>query len=206
MVHIGNNPPNLDEIAELPELRRHHHHCYNGKPNRIPDAEGELRRLMTSRDLKRGVRLDVGHGTAELELCGGKTRDRTGHSAAHHQLRYLLSQPYQRPGNSAGKRDVEIPRHRYVIAAGRLNASPPTPPMALRLQRSKGAALGVWMPTRRCSILSASQPVLTDAENDSLQAEHILLPLAAIARAGPYDRTRGTEMPSILRIRFKTGY
>lgn len=35
MVHIGNNPPNLDEIAELLTSGDIITHCYNGKPNRI---------------------------------------------------------------------------------------------------------------------------------------------------------------------------
>jgi dihydroorotase len=35
MVHIGNNPPNLDEIAELLSSGDIITHCYNGKPNRI---------------------------------------------------------------------------------------------------------------------------------------------------------------------------
>ena len=43
MVHIGNNPPNLDEIAELLSSGDIITHCYNGKPNRILTPEGELR-------------------------------------------------------------------------------------------------------------------------------------------------------------------
>lgn len=43
MVHIGNNPPNLDEIAELLSSGGIITHCYNGKPNRILTPEGELR-------------------------------------------------------------------------------------------------------------------------------------------------------------------
>lgn len=35
MVHIGNNPPNLDEIADLLESGDIITHCFNGKPNRI---------------------------------------------------------------------------------------------------------------------------------------------------------------------------
>lgn len=35
MVHIGNNPPNLDEIADLLSSGDIITHCYNGKPNRI---------------------------------------------------------------------------------------------------------------------------------------------------------------------------
>ncbi len=42
MVHIGNNPPNLDEIAELLTSGDIITHCYNGKPNRILTPSGEL--------------------------------------------------------------------------------------------------------------------------------------------------------------------
>lgn len=55
MVHIGNNPPNLDEIAELLSSGDIITHCYNGKPNRILTPSGELRASITSA-LKRGVR------------------------------------------------------------------------------------------------------------------------------------------------------
>ncbi len=67
MVHIGNNPPNLDEIADLLSSGDIITHCYNGKPNRILNPAGELRSSIT-RALQRGVRLDVGHGTASFQL------------------------------------------------------------------------------------------------------------------------------------------
>ena len=67
MVHIGNNPPNLDEIAERLSAGDIITHCYNGKPNRILTPEGELRSAIT-RALQRGVRLDVGHGTASFSF------------------------------------------------------------------------------------------------------------------------------------------
>ncbi len=43
MVHIGNNPPNLDEIADLLTSGDIITHCYNGKPNRILTPQGELK-------------------------------------------------------------------------------------------------------------------------------------------------------------------
>ena len=67
MVHIGNNPPNLDEIADLLTSGDIITHCYNGKPNRILTPEGQLRDAV-SRALQRGVRLDVGHGTASFNF------------------------------------------------------------------------------------------------------------------------------------------
>ncbi|MEN5017049.1 amidohydrolase/deacetylase family metallohydrolase [Erwinia sp. Eh17-17] len=67
MVHIGNNPPNLDEIADLLSSGDIITHCYNGKPNRILTPEGQLR-ASVSRALQRGVRLDVGHGSASFSF------------------------------------------------------------------------------------------------------------------------------------------
>ncbi|UQY43682.1 amidohydrolase/deacetylase family metallohydrolase [Erwinia sp. PK3-005] len=67
MVHIGNNPPNLDEIAEQLSAGDIITHCYNGKPNRILTPEGELRQAV-KKALQRGVRLDVGHGSASFSF------------------------------------------------------------------------------------------------------------------------------------------
>ncbi|MFS2221243.1 amidohydrolase/deacetylase family metallohydrolase [Pantoea sp. B65] len=68
MVHIGNNPPNLDEIADLLTSGDIITHCYNGKPNRILTPAGQLRAAI-SRAIQRGVRLDVGHGSASFSFA-----------------------------------------------------------------------------------------------------------------------------------------
>jgi dihydroorotase len=67
MVHIGNNPPDLDEIADLLTSGDIITHCYNGKPNRILAPGGELRASI-SNAIARGVRLDVGHGSASFSF------------------------------------------------------------------------------------------------------------------------------------------
>lgn len=67
MVHIGNNPPDLDEIADLLGSGDIITHCYNGKPNRVLTPAGELR-ASVARAIKRGVRLDVGHGSASFSF------------------------------------------------------------------------------------------------------------------------------------------
>jgi dihydroorotase len=67
MVHIGNNPPDLDEIADLLTSGDIITHCYNGKPNRILTPAGELRASI-SNAIARGVRLDVGHGSASFSF------------------------------------------------------------------------------------------------------------------------------------------
>ncbi|WP_033570299.1 amidohydrolase/deacetylase family metallohydrolase [Dickeya undicola] len=67
MVHVGNTPPDLDEIAGLLSAGDILTHCYNGKPNRMLTPAGELRAAMQAA-LARGVRLDVGHGSASLSF------------------------------------------------------------------------------------------------------------------------------------------
>lgn len=67
MVHIGNNPPDLDDIADLLTSGDIITHCYNGKPNRILTPAGQLR-ASVQRAIQRGVRLDVGHGSASFSF------------------------------------------------------------------------------------------------------------------------------------------
>ncbi len=68
MVHVGNTPPDLDEIAALLSSGDILTHCFNGKPNRIFSPSGELRGAV-QQALKRGVRFDVGHGTASFSFA-----------------------------------------------------------------------------------------------------------------------------------------
>lgn len=61
MVHIGNNPPDIDEVADLLTRGDIITHCFNGKPNKILGEDGYLKPSI-ARALARGVILDVGHG------------------------------------------------------------------------------------------------------------------------------------------------
>jgi len=67
MVHIGNNPPDLDQIADLLTSGDIITHCFNGKPNRILTPQGELKAAV-KQAIARGVRLDVGHGSASFSF------------------------------------------------------------------------------------------------------------------------------------------
>ncbi|MEG0278983.1 MAG: amidohydrolase/deacetylase family metallohydrolase [Morganella sp. (in: enterobacteria)] len=67
MVHIGNNPPDIDEVAGLLTRGDIITHCFNGKPNRILDDTGYLRPSI-ARALARGVLLDVGHGSESFSF------------------------------------------------------------------------------------------------------------------------------------------
>ncbi|XKM14350.1 amidohydrolase/deacetylase family metallohydrolase [Orbaceae bacterium ac157xtp] len=61
MVHIGNNPPELDDIADQLDKGDIITHCFNGKPNKIFDANNQLKDSV-KRAIARGVILDIGHG------------------------------------------------------------------------------------------------------------------------------------------------
>ena len=77
MVHIGSGPPDIREILALLESKDILTHCFHGKPNHPFDADGrplaELRHA-----LERGVRLDVGHGTASFSFRTAEAALREG--------------------------------------------------------------------------------------------------------------------------------
>jgi len=65
MVHIGNPPPNLQEIFPLLCKGDIVTHAFHGKKHGIMNAEGEL--IPEALDaLKRGVLFDIGHGTSSF--------------------------------------------------------------------------------------------------------------------------------------------
>lgn len=67
MVHVGNTPPDLDEIVALLGEGDLLTHCFNGKPNRILTPAGELRQAVREA-MKRGLLLDIGHGGASFSF------------------------------------------------------------------------------------------------------------------------------------------
>ncbi|MBI6547764.1 amidohydrolase/deacetylase family metallohydrolase [Xenorhabdus lircayensis] len=90
MVHIGNPPPNLEDIADLLTKGDIITHCFNGKPNRILDDAGNLKQAI-QRALARGVILDVGHGTESLSFSVAEQAIKFG---AHPHM--ISSDIYQR--------------------------------------------------------------------------------------------------------------
>lgn len=65
MVHIGSGPPAVADIISLLERKDIVTHYLNGKSNNLFDLNGKpLRTLMEA--IKRGVCLDVGHGSASF--------------------------------------------------------------------------------------------------------------------------------------------
>lgn len=67
MVHIGNNPPDLAEIADRLTAGDIITHCFNGKPNRVLTPQGELK-ASVQKAIARGVKMDVGHGSASFSF------------------------------------------------------------------------------------------------------------------------------------------
>ncbi|MGL5992984.1 MAG: amidohydrolase/deacetylase family metallohydrolase, partial [Aeromonas sobria] len=67
MVHVGNTPPELDEIVTLLGDGDLLTHCFNGKPNRILTPAGELR-VAVREAMQRGLLLDIGHGGASFSF------------------------------------------------------------------------------------------------------------------------------------------
>ncbi|WP_416777081.1 amidohydrolase/deacetylase family metallohydrolase [Xenorhabdus budapestensis] len=90
MVHIGNPPPNLEEIADQLVKGDIITHCFNGKPNRILDNEGDLKPAI-QRAIERGIILDVGHGTESFSF---RIAEQAIRSAAYPHM--ISSDIYQR--------------------------------------------------------------------------------------------------------------
>ena len=189
MVHIGNNPPDLDEIAERLTAGDIIAHCYNGKPNRILTPDGELRASIT-RALQRGVRLDVGHGTASLSFAVAQRAISLGilpHTISSDiYCRNRINGPVYSLANVMSKFlaiGMTLPQVIDCVtanAADGLNLKSKG-----RLEPGLDADLTLFM-------LRRQPTVLVDTENDRLQAEKLLVPLAAIRAGKGYVTEQGS--------------
>ncbi|MDD7997587.1 amidohydrolase/deacetylase family metallohydrolase [Kosakonia radicincitans] len=189
MVHIGNNPPNLDEIAELLTSGDIITHCYNGKPNRILAPGGELR-ASVARAIARGVRLDVGHGSASFSFAVARQAISLGilpqTISSDIYCRNRIDGPVRSLANVMSKFlaiGLSLPQ---VIACVTDHAA-----AGLRLKHKGRLVVGfdadlTIFDLRRQSVL------FTDAKNDSLQAEQLLTPLAAIRAGKGYLTEQGS--------------
>lgn len=189
MVHIGNNPPNLDDIAELLTSGDIITHCYNGKPNRILSPEGALR-ASVSRALARGVRLDVGHGSASFSFAVAKQAISLGilpHTISSDiYCRNRINGPVRSLAHVMSKFlaiGLSLPQ---VIACVTEHAAE-----ALRLKQKGRLAVGYDADLTLFDL--RRQPVLfTDAEQESLHAEQLLTPLAVIRAGQGYLTEQGS--------------
>jgi len=67
MVHIGSGPPDIRDIVPLLSKGDVLTHCFHGKKNGLFEPDGQPLDVLKDA-LNRGVRLDVGHGTASFSF------------------------------------------------------------------------------------------------------------------------------------------
>lgn len=189
MVHIGNNPPNLDEIADLLSRGDIITHCYNGKPNRILNPACELRSSIT-RALQRGVRLDVGHGTASFSFEVARRAIALG----------IL--PHTISSDIYCRNRIDGPVRSLALVMSKFLAIGMTLPQVIAcvtvsaaegLRLSRKGRLEVGFDADLTLFRLERQPtLLVDAEKESLQADNILVPLAAIRAGKGYLTEQGS--------------
>jgi len=177
MVHIGNNPPNLDDIADVLDAGDIVTHCYNGKPNRILTPEGTLRDAI-KRALDRGVLLDVGHGSASFSFAVARTAIKQGilpHTISSDiYCRNRINGPVHSLAHVMSKFFVCGMTLEQVIACVTLNAA-----KALKLP-TKGR-LEVGYDADLTIFETRQQPqVFVDSDNVSVEGESCLVPLVAV--------------------------
>ncbi|MCX2191639.1 amidohydrolase/deacetylase family metallohydrolase [Pantoea agglomerans] len=185
MVHIGNNPPNLDKIADLLTTGDIITHCFNGKPNRILTPQGELKAAV-KQAIARGVKLDVGHGSASFSfevaraaIAQGILPDtissdiycRNRLAGPVHNLSHVMSKFF-----SVG---MTLPQ---VIDCVTLNAA-----AGLRLQRKGQLKVGYDADLTVFSVKEETRPFI-DSEGEQVAGEKHLVPLAAVV-AGTWIAT-----------------
>ncbi|SKA03200.1 amidohydrolase/deacetylase family metallohydrolase [Pantoea eucalypti] len=185
MVHIGNNPPNLDQIADLLTTGDIITHCFNGKPNRILTPQGELKAAV-KHAIARDVKLDVGHGSASFSfevarvaIAQGILPDtissdiycRNRLAGPVHSLAHVMSKFF-----SVG---MTLPQ---VIDCVTINAA-----AGLRLLRKGQLKVGYDADLTVFSIKEETRPFI-DSEGEEVAGEKQLVPLAAVV-AGTWIAT-----------------
>jgi dihydroorotase len=185
MVHIGNNPPNLAQIADLLTTGDIITHCFNGKPNRILTPQGELKAAV-KQAIARGVKLDVGHGSASFSfevaraaIAQGILPDtissdiycRNRLAGPVHNLAHVMSKFF-----SVG---MTLPQ---VIDSVTVNAA-----AGLRLQRKGQLKIGYDADLTVFSVKEDTRPFI-DSEGEQVAGEKHLVPLAAVV-AGTWIAT-----------------
>ncbi|MGC0841087.1 amidohydrolase/deacetylase family metallohydrolase [Pantoea agglomerans] len=185
MVHIGNNPPNLDQIADLLTTGDIITHCFNGKPNRILTPQGELKAAV-KQAIACGVKLDVGHGSASFSfevaraaIAQGILPDtissdiycRNRLAGPVHNLAHVMSKFF-----SVG---MTLPQ---VIDCVTVNAA-----AGLRLQRKGQLKVGYDADLTVFSVKEETRPFI-DSEGEQVAGEKHLVPLAAVV-AGTWIAT-----------------
>ncbi|CCK08525.1 Metallo-dependent hydrolases, subgroup B [Cronobacter sakazakii 696] len=185
MVHIGNGPPPLDEIAARLSQGDIITHCFNGKPNRILTPKGQLRASISDA-LERGVRLDVGHGSASFSFEVARQAIALGilpHTISSDiYCRNRINGPVRSLAHVMSKFlaiGLSLPQ---VIDCVTLHAA-----QALRLAH-KGAETPGADADLTIFDLRRQPALFTDADEETLHGDYLLVPLAAV-RAGAWHMT-----------------
>ncbi|ELY2666230.1 amidohydrolase/deacetylase family metallohydrolase [Cronobacter sakazakii] len=185
MVHIGNGPPPLDEIVARLSQGDIITHCFNGKPNRILTPQGQLRASISDA-LGRGVRLDVGHGSASFSFEVARQAIALGilpHTISSDiYCRNRINGPVRSLAHVMSKFlaiGLSLPQ---VIDCVTLHAA-----QALRLAHKGRLTPGADADLTIFDL--RRQPALfTDADEETLHGDYLLVPLAAV-RAGAWHMT-----------------
>ncbi|EKK4014961.1 amidohydrolase/deacetylase family metallohydrolase [Cronobacter sakazakii] len=185
MVHIGNGPPPLDKIAARLSQGDIITHCFNGKPNRILTPQGQLRASISDA-LGRGVRLDVGHGSASFSFEVARQAIALGilpHTISSDiYCRNRINGPVRSLAHVMSKFlaiGLSLPQ---VIDCVTLHAA-----QALRLAHKGRLTPGADADLTIFDL--RRQPALfTDADEETLHGDYLLVPLAAV-RAGAWHMT-----------------
>lgn len=73
MVHIGSEPPKLDEVLDTLEKGDIMTHCFNGKPNGILDQTTDTIKEFVLDAYNKGIIFDIGHGTDSFNFHVAET-------------------------------------------------------------------------------------------------------------------------------------
>ncbi|MFD7295188.1 amidohydrolase/deacetylase family metallohydrolase [Streptomyces sp. NPDC059897] len=174
MVHVGNEPPRLADVLDLLGEGDVVTHAFHGKPGGLFGSEDAARRAVA-----RGVRLDVGHGSASLSLVTAERALAAGFTP------HTISTDVH-VGN------VEGPVHSLVTTLNKLLALGLSPHQVIR-----------------CATLHPAQVLGLDEELGTLcvgsAADLTLLRLAegplALTDAEGHTRTTHTHLEAALTVR-----
>lgn len=188
MVHIGNDPPDLDGIADLLTAGDIITHCYNGKPNRILTPQGALRGAV-QQAMERGVRLDVGHGSASFSF------------AVAQQAIALGILPHTISSDIYCRNRLQGPVHSLAAVMSKFLALGMTLPQvidcvtvnaaqALKLHGRGRLAVGEAADLTLFTLSDAPQ-IYADADGITMNAPQHLVPLAAVVAGALYPTQEG---------------
>jgi len=185
MVHIGNNPPNLDQIADLLTTGDIITHCFNGKPNRILTPQGELKAAVRHA-IARGVKLDVGHGSASFSFEVARVAIAKGilpdTISSDIYCRNRLAGPVHNLAHVMSKFFSVGMTLSQVIDCVTVNAA-----AGLRLLRKGQLKVGYDADLTVFSVKEEARPFI-DSEGEEVTGEKHLVPLAAVV-AGSWIAT-----------------